>query len=323
MVGLLLVYSTNPPVSVQPTTLSIVFALAVTVGIVAHELGHLLACLAVGAQIKARLGPEHGAIRFRVRNVQVSLGWPYQGRVEHVGASSLGRRAVITLAGSLMDLAVAGLLLLLSLGIAASPRDERPLVVTAAVGIGVTGLINLMPFRSRSGRLSDGARLFELRSDTRAAQAVEAQKTASKLRREGRTFDVALMAGLPREDAALAEQRVTVLLRDHDLGRAQPVAYLTLTLTLALLRLRLGGPVSHAKAEQICDQALAAKVVPDSVRRMALAAVIVSRQARGLPYEDVRTTAATLKTAKQAPETMAASLRAARPRRVSGRLPCG
>lgn len=235
-----------------------------------------------------------------------------------------------------MDLALTGLLLLLSLGIAVFPRGERPVVVIAAVGIGVTGLINLMPFRSRSGRLSDGARLFELRSDVRTAQAAEAQKTANKLRRDGRTsellklhaeleipggrmsvaqatsltmveFNVALLAGVPREEAALAERRVTVLSRDHDLGRAQPIGYLT----LALLRLRLGGPGSHAEAERLCDQALAVKDVPDSVRRIALAAVIVSRQARGLPYEDVRATAATLKTAERSPEALAASLRAA------------
>jgi hypothetical protein len=52
------------------------------------------------------------------------------------------------------------------------------------------------------------------------------------------------------------------------------------------------------------------KGVPDSVRRMALAVVIVSRQARGLPYEDVCAAAGTLKEAERGPETLAPGLRA-------------
>lgn len=80
LVGLLLAYSTTPPLSVHPPVLVIMFALAVAVGVAVHEIGHLVACLAVGAQIKSfRLGQEDGAIRFRVRNVQVSLHWPSHG----------------------------------------------------------------------------------------------------------------------------------------------------------------------------------------------------------------------------------------------------
>lgn len=330
LIGLLIAYSTTPPLSIQPGELCIAFALALGVGGVAHELGHLLACLAVRAEVNTfRIGSEHAAIRFRVRKVQVVLGWPYQGCVQYGGAPSLGRRVVITLAGSLMDLVIAGLLAA-SLKIAVFPQGARPLVVVAAVGIGVTGLVNLMPFRNRSGRLSDGARLFELRSDVRAA---EAHDTAAELRRAGRTsellklhagleiperrinvaqavrftlveFNVAMLADLPREDAALAERRVTLLLRYGDLGRGEPIAYVT----MALLRLRLGGPGSYAKAEQFCEQALAVKDMPDRMRRTVLGVVIVSRRARGLPYDDVRTTAAALKTPNGGPETVAASL---------------
>jgi len=91
------------------------------------------------------------------------------------------------------------------------------------------------------------------------------------------------------------------------LGSAEPFAYLT----LALPRLRQGGPGNCAEAEQFCEHALAVKGAGDPVRRMVLAAVIVSRQARGLPYEDVRATAAaTLKAASRGAETMAAILKA-------------
>lgn len=88
------------PVSVRPWQLLVVLLLSTAAGVVAHELGHLLACLAAGAKVKAfRLGAERAAIRFRVRSVQVSLGWPYRGRVEYTGVPSVGRRAMITLAG--------------------------------------------------------------------------------------------------------------------------------------------------------------------------------------------------------------------------------
>ena len=312
-----------------------VLVLAEAAGVVAHESGHLLACLAVGAEVRAfRLGSERVAIRFRARTVQVSLGWPYGGRVEYDGALSVRRRVVITLAGSLMDLALAGLVLMVSV-MAASGQGARPLVVTVALGLGADGLVNLMPFRMRSGRLSDGARLFELRSDVRAAELRAAQKTANRLMDAGRTaellelhagldvpagrmnvaqaairtvieLNIANRADLPDDAAQLVERRVLMLLRHHDLGNAEPAAYLT----LALLRLRQGGPGSYAEAERLCGQALATKGDWDDARRMALAAVIVSRQARGLPYEDVRTMAATLKTANGDPETMAVSLKA-------------
>jgi hypothetical protein len=120
-------------------------------------------------------------------------------------------------------------------------------------------------------------------------------------------FNVVLRPGLPAKGARLAESRVSTLLRNHDLGTARPVAYLT----LVLLRLRLSGQESQAEAERLCDQALAARDVPDSLRYMALATIIVSRQARGLPYEDVRArAAAAITTALRDPEAMAPGLRA-------------
>jgi hypothetical protein len=334
---LLLVYNGTPAVPDQSWELYGVFLLAGMIGVVAHELGHLLACLAAGAEVRAfRLGSDRGAIRFRVRTVQVSLGWPYRGRVEYEGALSVGRRAVITLAGPLMDLALAGLVLV-SMMAAAPGQRARSLMVAAALGLGADGLTNLMPFRTRSRRLSDGARLFELRSDVCTAQLRAAQKTAGRLFRAGRAmellelharldvpagrmsaaqaanltafeFDVALLAGLPDDAAQLAERRVSMILRHHDLGDAEPAA----CLTLALLRLRQGGPGSCAEAERLCGQALAIKGLPDSARRLTLVAVIVSRQARGLPYEDVLAMAATtFRAVGHSPEAMAAGIKAA------------
>src|SRR6478752_3304860 len=66
-----------------------------------HEAGHALACLALGARIRAvYLGNGDSAwLRFTVRGVKVSLGNPYMGRVEHEVARSVRRGAFITAAG--------------------------------------------------------------------------------------------------------------------------------------------------------------------------------------------------------------------------------
>jgi hypothetical protein len=320
-----------------------VFVAATLVAVIAHELGHLLACRAVGVTVKAfRLGHERFAIRFRLQTVQVSLGLPYKGRVEHDGSPSVGRRAVITLAGSMADLALACLVLMGS-EIAASGQAARPLGVAVALGFAVTGLANLLPYRSRSGRLSDGARLFELPSVARAAQLRAVQKKAGRLVRMGRAkevlelhaalddpsdrmstaeavirtvieFNVALLAGLPDDATHRAERRLEALVRRRDLGTTEAAAHLA----LALLRLRQGDRADNAAAEQHCQQALAVKNVPDSVRRMALAAVIVCRQARGLPDEDIQATATVTATATptrpeldDGPVAVAAGLKAA------------
>ena len=67
----------------------------------------------------------------------------------------------------------------------------------------------------------------------------------------------------------------------------------------------------NAAAERHCEQVLAVKNVPDSLRRMALAGVIMSREARGLPDEDIHATAAaTLPALDHGPEATAASLKA-------------
>lgn len=314
--------------------LYLALALASMVGVVLHELGHLLACRAAGGRVKAfQIGSEHFAIRFRVRTVQVSLGVPYRGQVQYEGVRSPGRSAVVVLSGPLTSLLLAGLALA-SLPVL-GPGTNR-LAVAVALGFGIPGLGNLMPFKSRAGRLNDGARLLALRSAARAAGTTEAARTAMRLWREGKATEllelhagldvpgprmnvaqttgiamvewhVALLPGLPRADASLAERRVTLLLRHHDAGSARPFLYLA----LAMLRLRLGSKGSDAEAEQFCHQALAVKDLTDSTRRLLLAVVTVSREARGLPHEDVRAAAAaTLKAAVGSLDGMAASLKA-------------
>jgi hypothetical protein len=120
-------------------------------------------------------------------------------------------------------------------------------------------------------------------------------------------LNVAVLAGLPDDAAHRADRRLEMLARRRDLGTAEAAAQLA----LAVLRLRQGGQDGSAAAEQHCARALAVKNVPESVRRMALAAIIVSRGARGLPDADIHATAAaTLPESDYGPEAMAAILKA-------------
>jgi hypothetical protein len=332
-----LVYGGEPGAQGQFLPQYGMLALALMAGVVAHELGHLLACRAVGAEVKAfRLGGRRALIRFRAGTVQVSLGWPYRGRVEYDGALSVWRRAVITVAGSLADLALAGLVLASSAAVAWG-HGTPPLAATAADGLAVAGLLNLLPFRARSGELTDGARLLELRSGIAASRLLAAAQAATRLVRAGRAtellelhaglevpggrlsvaqaaslamveFSVALLPGrLPDDAAQLAERRASALARQQDLGPAAPLAYLA----LALLLLRRDDARGHAEAERLCQRALAGEGADDPMRRTALAAVIMSRQARGLPHADVcATAAATLAPTACSPEAMTAELSA-------------
>jgi peptidase M50-like protein len=314
-----------------------VLCLALSAGVVVHELGHLLACRAVRARVTAfRLGGDRGWVRFRAGTVQVSLAWPYRGHVEYVGAYSTWRRAVITVAGSLADLALAFLVLAGSAAVA-SGRPVTPFVFTVADGLAVIGLTGLLPFRTRAGELSDGAQMFELPAGIAVSRLVAAGQAASRLRQDGRVaqllelhaglevpggrlgaaqaasvalveFSVALLPGpLPEEAARLAEHRAAALARQEGLGAVAPLAYLA----LALLLVRGGDADGHAEAERLCQRVLAGESADDPLRRMALAAVIVSRQARGLPHADVSATwAAALSPADCSPEVMAAQLSA-------------
>jgi hypothetical protein len=260
----------------------------------------------LGAQVRAfRLGDERTTVRFRVRTVEVTLGWPYKGRVEYSGAPSVWRRAVITLAGGLADLAVAGLLLA---GAATISGTARPLVMAAVLGFGVTGVRAFLPYRSRSGRLSDGARLLELRAD--AEQALD---IATRLRREGRIGELLeLHAGLRVPDGPRAlEQTYSLhavewnLLLVPDLSApvidqaARRVQWVLANYpfdtnkdlmtrpqvehTMALARLRQG---RFAEVEPWCESALSTDLGPQD-RATVLATIAMARQLLGQPYADL------------------------------------
>ena len=160
IVAIFLPAETHDPGASSSAVLYWTIALAV-VGVPAavaiHEAGHAVACLALGAQIRAvYLGSgESTWLRFTVSGVKVSLGNPYMGRVEHEIASSVARGAFITAAGSLTNFIVAGALLA-----AAGPGDRG--IAGLALIMAVVGVRGLLPYRARTGRLTDGANLLAL-----------------------------------------------------------------------------------------------------------------------------------------------------------------
>jgi membrane-associated protease RseP (regulator of RpoE activity) len=154
--------------------------------VVVHEAGHLLACLALRAKV---LGVEIGngkspRLSFTAAGIEVSLGVPYSGRVLYDGASLAGRRAIITAAGALANLVAAAVLFSACQRwnpIAAAPlstgQEWNPVAAAMLFAVGhagnlavlglallmtLIGVTSLLPYRTRNGRPSDGARLLAL-----------------------------------------------------------------------------------------------------------------------------------------------------------------
>jgi hypothetical protein len=177
-VGLVVLMSSLPGSPSAAASFSLVAVLlgGMRLATVVHECGHLLACLAFGVEVRAfHAGTSRqGAVRFRFRGVLVTLGLGAGGRVEHGPVSSARRRAVIVAAGSLANLIAAAVLL--AVGRELSSPFSRAIMVSLAL-VAVAGASNLVPFRSRAGRLSDGARLLAL-GNGKLARALRAEDGA-------------------------------------------------------------------------------------------------------------------------------------------------
>ncbi len=158
-----------PWLSLWPVALVVIGLPAATV---VHEAGHLLACLALRVKVTGvQLGNgKSPRVRFSVRGAEVSLGVPYGGRVLHVRDASAGRDALITAAGPLANLIAAAALCTdgQRWNLVAAAREFSAGQVGDLVLLGLTlamariGVVNLLPFQSRSGTFSDGARLLGL-----------------------------------------------------------------------------------------------------------------------------------------------------------------
>jgi Peptidase family M50 len=173
------------PGSPQPVVLC-VFCLYViaasALSVVVHEAGHALACRVLGAQIKAvYLGNGlPGRRRLTIGKVVITLDMFSGGRVEHSEARTAGRRALITAAGALANLIVAGALLAVFWrGAGTSVSLGTAVAVALAIVMSSMGLANLMPYRTRAGRPTDGARLLALALGGPFAEAVRASVIAA------------------------------------------------------------------------------------------------------------------------------------------------
>jgi len=140
---------------------------------VVHEGGHVLACRAVGAKIRAvYLGADApGRPRLTVGKVIISWTRPVGGRVLHDGTQSAGRNALIQAAGALATLITAGALA------ACQPKD--PFVLGLALLLAGSSVVNLLPHRARSGRPTDGARLLAAVAGGKFAEAVRQPRDAN------------------------------------------------------------------------------------------------------------------------------------------------
>lgn len=149
------------------------FALLVVGGsaaIVVHEAGHAYACLFLRVKVRAiYLGYDApNWPRFTVGRFTVILPPSFGGRVEHEGTPSARRSALITAAGPLANLIIAAMLA----GEVAAAHSTNGYVLGFVCMMAGVGVSNLMPFRSRSGRLTDGASLLAALAGGQFAEAV-------------------------------------------------------------------------------------------------------------------------------------------------------
>lgn len=140
---------------------------AFVIGIVVHEVGHVLAIRLAGEQPTAvhLMGPSRRALTFHVGAVPVRVGFKGGGRVEYPGDGlSVPQSTLIAVAGSAAELAIVPLPLLLPV-----PRWET---VYLACFMATWGIANLIPARTSNGRLSDGAVLLKIRARARAEPGI-------------------------------------------------------------------------------------------------------------------------------------------------------
>jgi len=155
-----------------PVWISALVVVGVPVVVVVHEAGHLLACLALGVQVRGlQFGNAKSArLRFAVRGVEVSLGVPYSGRVLYGLGAAVGRSALITAAGSLANLIAAAALfavgqrgnLTVAAALFTAGHVENLGLLGLALLMAMIGVSSLLPYRARNGRPTDGARLLGL-----------------------------------------------------------------------------------------------------------------------------------------------------------------
>jgi Zn-dependent protease len=169
-VGLLVIHVVSPfPAHLGARAIVALIAgisAALLVGIVVHEVGHVLAIRLAGRWPTAihLLGPPD-RVAFHVGALRVGVGIKPRGEVEYSrNGLSAAQSAVIAAAGPAADLVTAPLVLLLPIA--------RWAAVYLALMMALTGLANLIPTKTENGRLSDGVQLIRAWARSRATAEI-------------------------------------------------------------------------------------------------------------------------------------------------------
>ena len=181
---------------------------AILVGIVVHELGHVLAIRLAGRWPTAihLLGPPD-RVAFHVGALRVGVGIKPGGEVEYPGNGlSAAQSAVIAAAGPAADLVTAPLALVLPIA--------RWAAVYLAVMIAATGLANLIPAKAEDGSLSDGVKLIRARARSRATAEIRELLAAPEWSHRPATADRLINAWVL--DVPAAEEGLKQLPDDRD-----------------------------------------------------------------------------------------------------------
>jgi Zn-dependent protease len=173
--GLLVIYVLRPfPHNLGAWAIvALIAGLIITflLGILVHELGHVLAIRLVGRRPTAihLLGPPD-RITFNIGALRVGLGINPGGEVDYPRGLSAAQVAVVAAAGPAADLVTAPVVLLLPIA--------RWAAVYFAVIMAASGISNLIPAKTEDGSLSDGVKLIRARARSRATAEIRELLTA-------------------------------------------------------------------------------------------------------------------------------------------------
>lgn len=134
--------------------------------IVLHELAHLGTARLLGVPVAViHIGGPPALVSIPLGSTKLGLGIRLRGNVQLGQHPRAGRRALLVAAGPLANLATAAVVLAL-------PLPGWVIWTVAPISAGL-GLANLVPFRQRDGRISDGATLLRLPAQRRAEKDLD------------------------------------------------------------------------------------------------------------------------------------------------------
>jgi hypothetical protein len=196
----------------------LVLYLTVMVAVLIHELGHYLAARLASVPVTTiQVGAPPALASFSVFGARFELGPKPSGRVKWDRPPPAGRRFIVTLAGPVANLVTAPLALALPL--------PAPITTAAALIFAVTGLANLMPYRSAPGRTSDGLTLLGVRARSKTERELRSLLQDPGWHSRPEAADILLRGCRADVEAALA-RRLYVPQHLRQAGRIRDLLWL-------------------------------------------------------------------------------------------------